>query len=200
MKDVKTIVSKNLSMLRKSKGLTQAELAERLNYSDKAVSRWEHGETLPDLNVLYELCSFYGITLNDLVDEACENKEEEILHNKNAKKYRIWLGITTSVVVWLVAVIAFAYIQLIFDEGYWIAFVLAVPICCVVMLYICRNIFNWVAKFVFSSICIWSAIASIYLHMLFVYNANLWTVFIIGVPVETLAFLWQKMKKYRKIV
>ena len=57
LKDIKGIVSKNLVTLRKGKGITQAELAERLNYSDKAVSRWEHGDTLPDINVLYELCA-----------------------------------------------------------------------------------------------------------------------------------------------
>ena len=55
-KDVKPIIAENLVMLRKKKGITQAELASRLDYSDKAVSRWEHGDTLPDINVLCELC------------------------------------------------------------------------------------------------------------------------------------------------
>ena len=63
MKDIKSIVSANLSALRKQKGITQAELAEKLNYSDKAISRWEKGDTLPDLNVLGEICEFYGITV-----------------------------------------------------------------------------------------------------------------------------------------
>ena len=74
MKDVKPIIAENLAALRKSRGLTQAELAERLDYSDKAVSRWEHGDTLPDMNVLCDLCEFYGITLDYLVhkgDDTC---------------------------------------------------------------------------------------------------------------------------------
>ena len=199
MKDVKLTVAKNLSMLRKKKGLTQAELAERLCYSDKAVSRWEHGETLPDINVLYELCSFYGITMNDLVDEqcdVCENDEQE--QEKYARKYRTWLGISTSVVVWLAAVLMFTYTQVIYGVGYWVAFVWAVPVSCVAMMYICRSVFNWVANFVFTSVCIWSAIAAMYLNMLFNHRVNLWTIFIIGIPLETLAFIWQKMKKYKK--
>lgn len=198
MKEIKTVVAKNLSMLRKNKGLTQAELAEKFNYSDKAVSRWEHGETLPDINVLYELCSFYGVTMNDLVDENCKIVDEvDVIQEKNAIKFRIWLGISTAVVVWLIAVVAFTYTQIIFGSGYWIAFVWSVPASCFVMLYICRNVFNWIAKFVLTSVCIWSIIASVYLHMLVSFQANLWTIFIIGVPVNVLAFLWQKMKKYK---
>ena len=67
MKDIKPTIAKNLSFFRKQSGLTQAELAEKLNYSDKAVSRWEHGDTLPDINVLYQLCDFYGIDMTYIV-------------------------------------------------------------------------------------------------------------------------------------
>ena len=68
-KDINAIIGKNLLKLRKNKKLTQMELAEKFNYSDKAVCRWECGDTLPDINVLSALCAFYGITLNDLTDE-----------------------------------------------------------------------------------------------------------------------------------
>ena len=197
MKDVKTIIAKNLIALRKSKGLTQVELAEKLNYSDKAVSRWEHGETLPDVNVLYELCTFYGITMNDLVSEEYNPANTNPNEEKNAKLYRVWLGVLTAVVVLLFATVWFAYSQ-ITGNGYWIAFIWAVPVACVVLLYTCRSVFNWVAKFVFASICTWSGITALYLHMLICEQANLWTVFLIGVPIEALAFLWQKTRKYKE--
>ena len=101
MKDVKAIVAKNLTSLRKINGLTQAELAEKLNYSDKAVSRWEHGETMPDINVLYELCEFYGITMNDLVNEEYTADAKENGKEKSENAYRMWLGIVTASTVWL---------------------------------------------------------------------------------------------------
>ena len=56
MKDVRQTISQNLARLRREKGVTQAELAEQFNYSDMAISRWEHGDTLPDGIVLCELC------------------------------------------------------------------------------------------------------------------------------------------------
>ena len=69
-KDVKPIIAENLTMLRKKKGITQAELAERLDYSDKAVSRWEHGETLPDIKPPKCPCKYmlYCDYFNDYLD------------------------------------------------------------------------------------------------------------------------------------
>ncbi len=197
MKDVKSIVAKNLTMLRKNKGLTQVELAEMLSYSDKAVSRWEHGETLPDINMLYELCDFYGITMNDLVDENCQVTEIDAQAENNARKYRIWLGILTASVVWLLATVLFAYSQLATKSGYWIVFIWAIPVSFMFLQYLCRNVFNWIVKFVLTSISIWTVITGMYLHMLVTYQVNLWMVYIIGVPVQALAFLWQKMRKYK---
>ena len=198
--DVKNIVARNLTTLRKNKGLTQVELAEQFNYSDKAVSRWEHGDTLPDINVLYQLCQFYGITMNDLVSEECKIEEINHVQEKNVKMYKIWLGVLTASVTWLFATVWFAYSQIVFNEGYWISFVWAIPVSCVIMNYVCRSVFGWIPKFVFSSICIWSAIGSMYLHIIVGYSANLWMVFLIGIPLQVAAFLRQKIKKYKEFI
>ena len=58
MDDLRNVIGKNLSELRKRKGLTQLELAEKFNYTDRAVSKWENGDTLPDVEVLFNLCEF----------------------------------------------------------------------------------------------------------------------------------------------
>ena len=59
---LKKNIAKNLSSLRKSAGLTQAELGEKLTYSDKSISKWERGDGLPDLLVLDKLAELYGVT------------------------------------------------------------------------------------------------------------------------------------------
>ena len=198
MKDVKAIVAKNLAVLRKQKGLTQAELAERFNYSDKAVSRWEHGDTLPDINVLCELCEFYDITMNDLVASDCSilNSEEE--KGGSPDIYRVWLGILSAAVVWLLATVWFSYSILAYSKAYWLAFVWALPVSCALMSYVCRSIFGWITKFILNSVSVWSTIASMFLHVLVTSSANLWVVFLIGVPTQVLIFLWYKMKNYKK--
>ena len=63
------IIAKNLSELRKKNRLTQLELAEKLNYSDKAVSKWEQGESLPGIEVLCKLSKLYGVSLDYIVGE-----------------------------------------------------------------------------------------------------------------------------------
>ena len=198
--DVKNIVARNLTMLRKNKGMTQAELAEQFNYSDKAVSRWEHGDTLPDINVLHQLCEFYGITMNDLVSEECRIEEINHAQEKSVKMYKIWSGVLCASVTWLFATVWFAYSQIAFNQGYWISFIWAIPVSCIIMNYLCRSVFGWVPKFVFSSICIWSTIISMYLHIIIGYSVNLWMIFLIGIPLQVAAFLRLKIKKYKEFI
>lgn len=52
---------------RKIKNLTQAQLAEKLNITDRAVSKWENGRSLPDSSIMLELCEILDITVNDLL-------------------------------------------------------------------------------------------------------------------------------------
>ena len=66
MNDIKDTIAKNLTELRTRAGFTQLQLAEKLNYSDKAVSKWERGEAVPDLRVLVKLSEIYGVTVDDM--------------------------------------------------------------------------------------------------------------------------------------
>ena len=68
MEDLKAIFAENLSALRKKKGWTQLELAERLNYSDKAVSKWERGESLPDVTILKKISQLFEVTVDYLLE------------------------------------------------------------------------------------------------------------------------------------
>ena len=69
MSEIKPIIAKNIASLRTSAGLTQLELAEKLNYSDKAVSKWERGESTPDVAVLTHIADLFGVPLDYLVRE-----------------------------------------------------------------------------------------------------------------------------------
>ena len=65
-----------LKELRKEKELTQSQLAEQLNVSDRTVSRWETGTNLPDLSVLVELADFYDVDIREIIDG--ERKSENM--------------------------------------------------------------------------------------------------------------------------
>ena len=72
MSDLNIIIGKNLMALRKKKGLTQLQLAEQFNYSDKSISKWEKGEAMPAIDILKNLADFYGVTLDFLTEEEIE--------------------------------------------------------------------------------------------------------------------------------
>ncbi len=196
MKDIKAIVAENLTSLRKSHGLTQAQLAEKFNYSDKAICRWEHGDTLPDINTLYALTEFYGITMNDLVDSSFEAEGVEN-NKKKVFKYRMLITALTLAAIWLFTVVFFVT-SIAFDTNYWVVFVWAVPASCIAILRLWRQYdVHAVVKIVIYSIINWTVITSIYLHMLSVNSVNAWTIFIIGIPLQLVIIFWLKIKEYR---
>ena len=105
MVDLKPIFAANLVALRKKKGWTQLELAERLNYSDKAVSKWERGESLPDVYVLTRIASLYGITVGNLIGET----KPEI----HVSPYlRLFVFLLTSALIFLIGTILIVFFEL----------------------------------------------------------------------------------------
>ena len=196
MKDVKTIVAQNLTALRKERGLTQLELAERFNYSDKAICRWEHADTLPDINVLYALCEFYGITMNQLVDPHFSAKAT-VTEERNARAYRNWACAMLVSAVFFFATVLFIFSLAWFERAYWLAFVWAVPISCIVISKILRRGMGAIGRFIFTSLLIWSTIAAVYLQVLVRFDSNIWYLFLVGLPLQAFVFLWSRLKRYR---
>ena len=100
MSDLKEIIAANLTRLRQEVGLTQLQLADMLNYSDKAVSKWERGESIPDLRVLIQLAEIYHITLDDIVREQ---PEKVVKPKLNLAKRRLLISLLSAGLVWVVA-------------------------------------------------------------------------------------------------
>lgn len=195
MRDIRSIVAANLSFFRKEKGLTQAELAAKLNYSDKAISRWERGDTLPDINVLYEICTFYGITLDTLTKEDASLPVEEKVYGKDSTPYKVVVMLLSVAVVWICATIFFVYSNLSKGgEYFWMAFVWAVPVTAVTLKISGRSVFNGVVRLVLDSLLVWTLLGCFYLQFL---QYNIWMIFLLGAPIQMVLILWMKMKKYK---
>ena len=192
-KSINERIALNLVSLRKAAKLTQMEFSEKINYSDKAVSKWENGESVPSVEVLENICEFYGITLNDIVGE-----EDIVLDKKRANRMstsKVCIILLCCLSVWLVATVMYVYAKLIFDQSLWMSFVWAVPATCVIGI-----IFNslWGRQrnvFILISLLIWTAIASIYLQVL-TYNA--WIIFFVGIPLQLAVILWSTLYVSKK--
>ena len=156
MDDWKHIVAANLSALRKEKGLTQLQLAEQLHYSDKAVSKWERGESLPDLAVMKQLADFYGILIDDFLltpeqraeqQAARETPDSEIAaeapagdespaDGKQTKINRLIIAGMAALLVWLIASMIFVVLDAAVPELEYTSFlfIYAAPITAIVLL------------------------------------------------------------------
>ena len=192
--NVKEIISENLVKLRKEHKLTQLELAEELNYSDKAISRWENGEVTPDIETLLNICSLYNITLDDLVRRH-EGSKPLTKKYKSQLKNKLIITLLSVSLVWFIATIMFVYSKLIFNNLAWTVFIWAVPITCIICI-----IFNaiWGKRklmFPIISVLIWSLIASIYIQLLPIYN--LYLIFFIGIPLQIATILWSFLEPRR---
>ena len=186
-------IAKNLTYYRKAAGLTQAELAEKINYSDKSVSKWEQGNGVPDVYILLQLADLYHVTLNDLVGETKTKGEICQTQKKRIAGIHLLIMLLSSGIVWLVATCFFVLMQLLQPVGaWWITFVYAVMANAIVLI-VYAGIWKYrLLNFFSVSVLIWTTITSIYLTVTALigkYDA-LWLLFLLGVPLQVLETLW----------
>ena len=200
MDALKEIIANNLIKFRKKSGLTQLELAEKLKYSDKNISKWERGEAVPDVLILKQLADMYGINIDDFLVENSANIEvfsdgkKRFKTRKMTKKQSLITLLSVSI-VWLVATVFFGVFSNInATASYaWYVFIVALPASCVVALVFtslwCTNLLNAIVV----SLLIWLSALTIFIIFSFV--NNIWLIFIVAVPLQFLDILWFVFRK-----
>lgn len=207
---LKLQIGSNISMHRKKAGLTQAGLAEKLNYSDKAVSKWERGESVPDVLTLAQLAEQFDITVNDLLTDpealpdhptnleaAMTKVSEKALKRKANKSIILKLS---SLLVWFVAL--FFYVILssfeLTDAYRYILFPYAIPANAIVLLSLrsAWRDFRWNKALI--SIIVWGSLLSLYVTLYLFWNVHLWRIFLLGIPGQMAILLWFKLFKPAK--
>ncbi len=197
--DIKTTVANNLIALRKSKGLTQADVANALNYSDKSVSKWEHADSLPDISILSALADMYGVTLDYLTHEDAEERLSYINEKEKPEKERqLTIEVLTVTIVFLCATILFVYgycFASVPTQDFWIAYLWAIPISALFLWNYNRKWHkNKLQSTILLSILLWSLLLCIYLQF---GNYKLWLIFILGVPMEIIIVLSSNLTRFK---
>ena len=189
--DVKECFALNLIKYRKSANLTQAELAEKLNYSDKAVSKWERAESVPDIYTIKNVADFFGVKVDVLISEP---KYDRPKVNYNLGKKRTILCLASAAIVWLVAVLFYFFIHLFVDIKIpWLSFVYAIPVTAIVLLIFTSVWGKSLGNVIILSVLIWSVIATVYITLLLTLDpppAMLWEIFLIGIPAQAATLFW----------
>ena len=198
MEDIKVIIGKNLAELRKRKKYTQLDLANILQYSDKSISKWEKGDSLPDIEVLYNICNLYGVTLDYLTHEGNYSEKKEFI--KKGNKYTVnkkMITLLSGLSPWFIATLVFVFLLLYANIVFWPVFVWAIPLTFLLLL-----VFNCIwggkkARFVYISGLTWTIFTGLFLQLLYL-DVNIWPIFLIGIPAQIAIIFSYGIKKRKK--
>lgn len=206
MNDIKAIIAKNIAELRQKSGMTQMEFAEKLNYSDKAVSKWERGESLPDITVLTTIAELFHVTLDYLIhaEHAPQKSAEELAEESEyakklrARNRRVILGLGI-LLVWFVAMLGFVLMELAFEAPrlHWLFFIYAVPVSAIVWLVFNSVWFKPRLNYVIVSLLMWSTLAAIYISFMNLHG-KLWQIFLLGAVGQIVILLSSRLKRADK--
>lgn len=204
--NLKFQIGANIVSYRKQANMTQAGLAEKLNYSDKAVSKWERGESMPDVLTLVELAKLFDITVNDLLmdpneipastegglEKAMERVAERTLKRKANKGIILKLS---SLLVWGIALLVYVVLASVNVPYSWLAFLYAIPINAIVLLSLrsAWRDFRWNRALI--SIIVWGCLLCLHVTLLVFCHANAWRIYLLGIPGQAAIFLWFKLFK-----
>ena len=195
MEDLKRIIAENLIDLRKANKLTQLELAEKLNYSDKAISKWERGESLPDIAILKRLADMYNVGIDYIVTEHSEEDKSRYKIPKPELNNKLIITLLACISIWILAAILYVNFKIMFDVYYWRVWIWALPVSSVVLI-----VFSsiWGKKWhiiVSVSLLIWTTLLGVYLQLL---QYNLWSLFLLGIPAQLATSLSGKITRNKK--
>ena len=205
---LKVQIGTNISNLRKRQRLTQAGLAEKLNYSDKAVSKWERGESAPDILTLVSIAQVLGVTVDDLISDpnalpeqtgvvqhAMGQVVQKTLKRKADKRIIVELS---SILVWFVALFVYVVLASVGIENSWLAFFWAIPADAIVVLSLRSAWKDFRSNKMLISILMWGCLLSIYMMPLVLLNINVWRIFLLGIPGQVAIWLWFRMFRPEK--
>ena len=189
MSTIKENIANNIAELRKMNHMTQQDLAEKLNYTDKAISKWERGESTPDIESLSALAKMFNLTVDDLLNETFDKEQtlrkEKIRLSKSISK--IALGVLT---IWLIGTVVFVYNVIRKNEpnGLWMSFIWPIPASSLLVAVVAFLRKYRIVIPIASSITLWTGLMAIFLQIL-VMGGNIWIIFLVGVPLQAIIII-----------
>ncbi len=204
MNNIKSIIGANIVALRSASRMTQLTLAEKLCYSDKAVSKWERGESLPDITVIKQIADLFSVSVDYIIsDHSNEEKPAPVLqgeserYKKIRRTNRILITLLSLTGVFFAGLLAFVLIWIIARKLFFLILLCCLPVSAVITL-VFGSIWEdhgkkRLANYLSITLLIWSL-----LLILFFVTDLTWQYFLLGVPTQialTLACLIRPGKK-----
>ena len=188
--ELKAVVAKNITALRTKNKMTQLELGVALSYSDKAVSKWERAEGIPDAYVLLKLSEIFGCSVDYLLHE---HGEKEPLPKQKKRVNHAVVSLISLLGVWTAALLSFIVMHLA-GFTYPLIFVYALVVS-MILLTVFNSLWGKLAwEFVIISALVWSIVLMIYLIFLRE-GKNYWQLLLLGIPSQLIVLLCFYVKR-----
>ena len=193
MEDIKSVIADNISSLRTSFGMTQLELAQKLHYSDKAVSKWERGESVPEISTLKSLAELFSVTVDYLLHPEHDARVYIKPSSTNVRNHSVITAMSV-LLVWFVSLLFYVVVDIFASVPFmWLVFIYSVPASCIVWLVFNSIWFNKRRNYFIISLLTWGVIACVHLSSL-AFGANVWQVYILGAPAQLVILLWSFLR------
>lgn len=194
MDELNLIIADNISSLRQAAGMTQAELGEQLNYSDKLISKWERGEAAPNAYTLKALSEVFGVPVDALfTDHRGGETVAYSLQKTERKKFsnRALIAGISVCGIWLLAMLIYVILGATVDSLPEI-FVYALPAALVLIL-VLNSVWNRGKRnFIIIGVLLVSIAMTVYVALR---SYGIWQIFLLLIPAELIVFLCAMLKK-----
>ena len=202
MEDLKPIIAKNITALRQQAHMTQSELAERLNYSDKAISKWERAESMPDVAVLKAIADLFGVPLDYLIrlEHAQIQSAEPEPFKPNARHNHRVITTLSVLLVWFVATLAYVMLDVLQPGAsrHWLVFLCAVPTSLIVWLVFNSIWFNRRTNYLIISLLTWSVLLGVVVVTMLSFQIIPWKILLLGIPGQVIIFIWSRLQYHQR--
>ncbi len=200
MQDYKPIIAKNITALRQQNKMTQIELAEKLNYSDKAVSKWERGESIPDVGVLKAIADLFHVTVDQLLQEdempVPVQETVELPPTKSLRNPTV-TTLLSILLVWFIATLLYVLVNFIIPlhPMRWLPFLYAMPATCLVWLVLNSVWFNRRRNYLIVSGLMWTGLISLVVT-LYLFSVDAWQLFLLGALGQVGIIMWSHFHRH----
>ena len=195
MEGIKEIIRENLVYLRKKNKLTQMELAEKIGYSDKTVSRWEVGDVTPDIEVIEKLAKLYDVPIVVIFEKhESISMLPETIKAQGVKK--IFISLLVICVLWYIASLMFVYMVRLSVDRAWMVFIWACPLTFLLTAMFNKKWGHRILTYVFYSLLTWTTITAVYLQYI---EYNMYMLFLSGIPLQIVIILWGYIKPQKTV-
>ena len=192
--DLKVITASNIINLRTAKGMTQAELGELLNYSDKSVSKWERAEAVPDAYVLKNMSEIFGVSVDYLLSSHDSWERPESFKKEERNFHSNIITILVIFGIWTLAFLIYI-IGWLLEANWWLLFVYAVPVSLITFL-VLNSVWEQGKN---NRHIIYALVAGIFITVYITFRSyNPWQILLLLIPAELIVFLSFRIKKSHK--